>query len=155
MNSTRVLRKVINLLFSGALFLTVGIILQWGLLTEKFDPGYIIGKYWPVILIAYGIKYLLLSFISLAVSSKSTSEEFEEEVATLLHGSNPFSAIVWGVGLILLGIILFLDIHEKTSWWNLFFTYWPTLLIIGGMSGILGSISIIFQYEKIRRENVG
>lgn len=150
MIATKVIRKAINHLFSGIVFLAVGIILQIGKLADSFDAGYIIGKYWPVLIVFYGLKYILFSIIGVSRMPEELSPEEEEESARLLHGFNPASGIVWGVGLIAIGMVFLLKMHKDISAWNLFFIYWPSLLIIAGLSGISIFIILMIKYANLQ-----
>ena len=150
MISTKVMRKAINYLFSGIIFLTMGIILQIGKLSDSFDAGYIIGKYWPLLIVFYGFKYIIFSVAGLSKLPNELSPEAEEESARLLHGYNAASGIAWGAGLIVLGILFILKLQKNVSAWNLFFIYWPTLLIIAGLSGIASFALIIIRYTSIQ-----
>jgi hypothetical protein len=150
MIATKVMRKAINHLFSGIVFLAVGIILQLGKISDSFDSGYIIGKYWPLLIVFYGLKYILFSIVGVSHLPNELSAEAEEEGARLLHGYNPAGGIVWGAGLIGLGMIFLLKMHKDVSAWNLFFMYWPVLLIIAGLSGISIFLLIIFKYVNLQ-----
>lgn len=153
MVASKVIRKAINHLFSGIIFLTLGIILQLGKLSDSFDAGYIIGRYWPLLIVFYGLKYILFSVLSAGRLPEEMTPENEEEAAKILHGYNPASGIAWGVGLIALGIVFILKLHKDTSAWNLFFVYWPSLLIIAGLSGIAAFILIIIRYAGLQINN--
>lgn len=150
MISTKVIRKAINHLFSGIIFLTAGLILLIGKLSDSFDSGYIIAKYWPLLIVFYGFKYIIFSVIGISKLPDELSPEAEEESTRLLHGYNSASGIAWGAGLIILGILFILKLQKSVSAWNLFFIYWPILLIIAGISGIATFAFIMIRYTSIQ-----
>jgi len=147
----KIYRKAIDSFFTGTVFLALGVVLLLGNLIDNIDPGYIIGKYWPTLLIFLGLKYIVFSLISTLRPGTEEDPEREETMFKLLHGYNPIGGVIWGVGLIIAGLILFLKLHHESNFWNLILIYWPILFIIGGFNGIVKCFSILFRYASLTR----
>ncbi len=151
MTTIRIFRKAIDSFFTGAIFFVLGCVLQLGNLLSDFDSGYIIAKYWPTLLIFIGLKYVIFSVIHTTRGSYKHSTEVEEELLKLTHGHNPIGGIIWGVGLIFIGLMLIFNWHEESSFWSYILTYWPVLFILAGLNGMVKCFAILISYANITR----
>ncbi|MBN2135783.1 MAG: hypothetical protein JW737_08645 [Acidobacteria bacterium] len=155
MLAVKVLRKAVDSLFSGIIFLTLGIIVLLNNLNHSIDAGLIIGKYWPALLIFLGIKYVLFSVIGTTKGLENADPETEEETLQLLHGRYPAANLIWGLGFIFAGLLLFFELRsDEHDFWNLLLTFWPVLFIIAGLNGIIRCFMMMIRYIQIKQSHL-